>query len=206
MLFDLTLMFGAGKEITYEQFMAFFPQNYYYFNQGELMTVSEVNGETTHLWSLQLGDTFYFGKVDFVTGTLTATYKGITLNSGWNRQLGAYSEIGLFYNSLMLSDCKENFDAITSRYPFDKTISIGNIPNYFSTSRGGQFKSLWVRNDDYTDVADFTAAMAGTTLVYELNTPRVIQLSAQQVYALHGQNNFFPDVINGDIKIKYWTH
>lgn len=49
MVFDLTLMFGAGNEPTLEQFKALFPNDYYPYNAGELKSVSvskfTVNGK-----------------------------------------------------------------------------------------------------------------------------------------------------------------
>lgn len=204
MLFDLTQMFGAGKEPTLEQFWSMFRQEYYAYNPGVITTVDQVNGGTAKVWSVQFNDTVYAGKFDFITGDLTATWKAITLGTGWARQGGAYSNIGLFYNSQMYDDCKVNFDAMLPTYPFYKNTGIGNIENYSATSLGGMSRSLWIRNDDYENAADFEASISGDVLVYELNTPVVIHLTPQQMTTLKGSNNFFSDV--GNMTIKYWTH
>lgn len=39
MLFDLTLMFGEGKEPTAQQFFEMFPDDYYNYNLGEYITI-----------------------------------------------------------------------------------------------------------------------------------------------------------------------
>ena len=39
MLFDLTLMFGEGKEPTAQQFFDMFPDDYYNYNPGEYITI-----------------------------------------------------------------------------------------------------------------------------------------------------------------------
>ena len=38
MLFDLTQMFGSGKEPTLAEFNSYFPENYYEYNTGELLS------------------------------------------------------------------------------------------------------------------------------------------------------------------------
>ena len=46
MIYDLTMMFGAGNEPTIEQFMEYFPADNYPYNAGQEMTVDQVNGSS----------------------------------------------------------------------------------------------------------------------------------------------------------------
>lgn len=110
-LFDLTQMFGEAKaEEIYAMengrgyFLALFPKHYYaYDNNGNLKTVSEVNGDSyRHAafdWSESAG-TVYGGTLDVTNGKLTVThasiasYAGEAINEPWLSSMDVYTAGG----------------------------------------------------------------------------------------------------------------
>ena len=66
----------------------------------------------------------------------------------------------------------------------DQTINMACATNRFGT--------LFIRNTDYTDPADFTTAMSGVKLVYELATPTTTQLTTAENDSIAGLRTFTP--------------
>lgn len=156
------------------------------------------NGTTD---TIALGSTVYGGELDVTSGVLTDSFKNPLVDLGsltWFYSSGS----GLFYsygiNNAYAPQGDNTYiaNAVCDCY---KVTSRANLPNnnYHFSINYSDAVYLSVRNTDYTDTAAFKAAMNGHYLTYELATPQTVQLTAQQVQAILGDNNVFCDT--GDI-------
>ena len=124
-------------------------------------------------------------------GTLTWTYDSESYSYG-------------FFWALLNPEKAQNYNFICSRYA-NREHKKSNIENcevgiYNSNTSG--FKRIIVRDDSFTDVSTFTAAMSGVQLVYELATPLTYDLTAIEVMeTLKGANNIWADC--GPISVDY---
>lgn len=155
---------------------------------NQVTTYEPYNGSTI---TIQLGDTYYWCKLDVVSGLLTVL--GVLVDMGtltWAKQGD-----GFFYSN-NVEGLKIAGDAISSLF---------KIEHYYPTMLRTNC-TLWisdVRNqimahlDGYTVTADFKTAMNGVQLVYELATPTTIQLTPTQVNSLLGTTNLWADT--GDV-------
>ena len=77
--------------------------------------------------------------------------------------------------------------------------------NYINSDDCFHFSSsihaVYIRDTSYSSASEFTTAMSGVQLVYELATPIEVQLSPVQIQALQGINNLWCDT--GDISVDY---
>ena len=224
-VFDITTMFGeekaneiyameqsvAGSGVAY--FKSIFPHDYYDYNTGVSNTMAGiVNGENYHTysvnWQTEAG-TVYGGTLDVKTGVLTLTHK--------------YTELGdknWYYNSVnsqfhfLLLDVKSGIpqtgavpficsDYAPAPHPAAAQVTNGTIGT--GTSAGLSNKTIIVMDTRYSDVASFTAALTANNahLVYELDTPQTVQLTAQQVKMLVGRNNIWTDI--DIVEVTYYT-
>jgi len=78
-----------------------------------------------------------------------------------------------------------------------------STPNFtvgYSTS-SGLLKRVFIGDPNYSNAADFKAAVTGQTLVYRLATPTPISTTPTEISTVEGQNNVFsPD---GDVTVEY---
>ena len=124
-------------------------------------------------------------------GTLTWTYDSESYSYG-------------FFWALLNPEKAQNYNFICSRYA-NREHKKSNIENcevgiYNSNTSG--FKRIIVRDDSFTDVSTFTAAMSGVQLVYELATPLTYDLTALEVLeTLKGTNNIWADC--GPVSVDY---
>lgn len=99
MLFDLTLMFGAGNEpSTVEEFQQQFPAPYYAFNQGSLLSagVTEVKSVGRNLWNLEnrtLGDAGISTNTTPRTWDESKFYYEFTRNNYYYKNEGTFTPI-----------------------------------------------------------------------------------------------------------------
>ena len=63
-------------------------------------------------------------------------------------------------------------------------------------------KVLRIRDERYSDPAAFTSAMGNTQIVYPLETPIVVQLTASQIATIKGDNTISTDS-NGNIEVTF---
>lgn len=134
---------------------------------------------------VNLGGTYYGGTLDVVSGVLTAYFKGI--------DLGDYNytkETGRTINTykVLLSDAKSASSGwIDTGICETYKASTGAMEDAsFSVF---QNKNVYIADDRYSDATSFKTAVTGYKLVYELETPIVIQLTPQQINTLIGENN-----------------
>ena len=78
---------------------------------------------------------------------------------------------------------------------------IGNMDNY-KCKTGSSNNYIYIRNDDYTDAQSFKAAMANSKLIYQLETPYIINLpDGDPINTFIGINNIFAD--SGKVSVKF---
>lgn len=98
-----------------------------------------------------------------------------TLN--WVRSIAAN---GTYYLYAALSNKLSNANMICTAYPTNK-LQYANMPNKSMSSNNAQWfidETAIVLDSDYTDAADFKAAMSGQYLVYEKATPTTETLTS----------------------------
>lgn len=173
--------------------------------KGSTATTYEPYNPNSETITIQLGDTYYGAKLDVVSGVLTVDRVEVDLGSMyWN-----YSASDLrFYNTALanakaVTNVSDVMNGLCDHY---KTVAYRYI-NATSEEDGiiGMFTSgttnyLAVKDTRYTSSSDFTNAVSGTKLVYELATPIEIQLTPTPVNSLEGVNNIWADcgeIING---------
>lgn len=162
------------------------------------------NSTTTAIsWNDEAG-TVYGGSLDVTSGKLTVTHAIIDLGDlSWTYD-SAYTR---FASSI--SGGKSYGTAVRTA-PFIcscyQTISDGRplaqVPN--NSIYNGNSNSVYVKTSDYTDEGQFTTAVTGEKLVYELATPQTYQLTPTQISAIVGTNNIFTDT-NGNTSVEYYT-
>lgn len=162
------------------------------------------NSTTTPItWQDEAG-TVYGGSLDVTSGVLTVTHAIIDLGDlSWTYD-SAYTR---FASSI--SGGKSYGTAVRTA-PFIctcyQTISDGRplsqVPN--NSIYNGNSNSVYIKTSDYTDAGQFTTAVTGEKLVYELATPVTYQLTPTQISAIVGTNNIFTDT-NGDTSLEYYT-
>lgn len=194
-LFDLTAMFGSGNEpSTVEEFEAMFPNDYYQYNAGEIVSAGteEVTvGDTTHTvpeaikalpgygWSAGTARNWvdyenkkYYRCVQSVNlGTLTWTAGGgskITFIASSQKIYGQK----LSYNSNIASNilCSK-YLAKSQNEVWSDAAPVGIATN--ATIDG----YVYVNDTAYTDAVTFKQAMSGVILYYELESPIVTDIS-----------------------------
>ena len=99
MLFDLTLMFGAGNEpTTIAEFTAQFPAPYYAFNNGQLLSagVTEVKSVGKNLWNLAnrtLGDAGEYSNTTPRNWNVSEYYYSFTRNNYYYKNYGTFASV-----------------------------------------------------------------------------------------------------------------
>lgn len=143
-------------------------------------------------YTIALGDTIYGGTVDFDSGVMTVTHSIFDLgDKDWIST--SIDENACFYTTI--SDKTYTDDAKCSHFAFSLRVSSDNT---FSTMLGSATQ-VYVRDEAYSNPADFKTAMSGAKMSYKLATPTTIQLTPQQIQLLKGQNTLTAST--GDISV-----
>lgn len=151
--------------------------------------------------TISLGQTVYGGKLDVLSGELTIDRAMVDLGTlTWVYDTTTHPTWAFFRT--IISERKAGWNNfINSIYPlttsqYDRTgDKVITGASYYSG------KNIIVRDTSYTDATAFKTAVTGQQLVYELATPIEIQLSANQLNSLYGQNNIWAD--SGDAEVEY---
>lgn len=207
LMFDLTLMFGAGNEpSTVEEFQQMFPADYYEFNTGELLSagVTEVvskdsNNATLQTYSIpaeikslegygwSISDTIY-NYIDFERKVFIKRVGAVDLGTlVCNYNPSAYNG---FFNlvppSNAIGTINGGRNGVCERYTLVKNISTSTFSQMDKVMwlsnwsiYGGNY---WYFRDSsyaYTDEgsAQFKASLSGVYMYYELATPVEIDIS-----------------------------
>lgn len=163
--------------------------------------------------NIPFGQTVAKGKLDVLSGVLTITHKAITLdgtqavaNRNWRPQANS---VGWLYSSI-LTDVKRPIITELPDAKSDKLQTVtynalfsNDIDSFGIVNSGAYTLAVRVRDTSLTtDTAINTwLAQNPITIMYEIDTPQVIQLNANQVTALLNENNIWCDT--GDTEVKY---
>lgn len=196
-LFDLTVMFGAGNEpTTVEEFEAMFPNDYYQYNAGEIVSAGTEEvavGDTAHKipeaikalpgygWSAGTARNYvdyenkkYYQCVDSMDlGTLNwnfNTTSGVGKHFYGRVDPAKFKYLGVFGTTVYNVLCSKYRTVSRSSSVFvDKTITIDGADTRVS--------QIQVKDSAYTDATAFKQAMQGVMLYYELANPIITDIS-----------------------------
>ena len=177
------------------------------YNMGAQTTIvasdlQYLNVSATHRSiSISLGDTYYSGTVDVLTGVLTVTHKQIDVgNKIW-------SETGtsIFYCSTSDMAALTGANVLCDTYLTANNASgTGSAGSWTDLTIRGQTtgERIFIKDLSFETAAAFKTGRTGTKIVYPLATPTTIQLTPQEVESLLGDNTLWSDA-NGDLTVTY---
>ena len=165
----------------------------------DFATLCQAFGITGNTYTISFGQTVYSAILDVLTGVLSITHAIVDLGDlTW--RYGSGSQV--FYTE-DITDMSEAIPfsnmACSAFETLNSPISLSNMTNY-SIKRGNSDSNkgiIYVKDTDYTDTDDFTTAVTGMKLVYELAEPIEIDITPTVISTLIGDNVIFADV--GDI-------
>lgn len=156
--------------------------------------------------TLQLGDTYYGGTLDVLTGEMRVT-KGYS-DAGsltWYKH-ATYGNV--FYaggGSLGVKAGETGaIQIISNAYKPVGCCPIATLSTSdISVTIQQGYPTICICDDSHIndDAPTFKSAVSGVQLVYELATPIIIPLTATEISSLQGQNNVWADT--GDVTIEY---
>lgn len=158
--------------------------------------------------------TVYGGSVDLTSGTLTVTHGMFTIdsinwyNEGSNTSRQMWSMIGNNLPDVKPAQSQNNLpNAISTIFKPEIGSSTTTYSPYMISFLRLYPKRLTItfEPNQYANVDEMKAAMAGVPIVYELETPITYQLTPTDIKLLRGENNIFSNS-NGNIILTYWTH
>lgn len=149
-LYDLTMMFGEGNEPTEEEFFKLFPNHYYPYNTGELMSLNTQSIKTVGFNQLNLMRT----EMVSVSSTPT-TPKDFNENQIWlDFAHNGYSDTNKFYNIKELTVNKivaQSSSNATSGYGLGFPIKVFPNTSYYVNTQGANV-SIYIGFFDYRGV------------------------------------------------------
>ena len=199
--FSATMLELGSASSTYEPYSNICPISGWDSVNVVVSPTQSAEDGTTH--TATFDETVYGGTVDLVSGVLTIDRAYVDLGTlTWTYQSGQ----GRFLSSGVSSAIKApatngyTINVISSSYKYMSLNSLGLTSNVtgcaISTTR-----NVYVKDPAYTDATAFKTAMNGVQLVYELATPRTIQLDPQTINTLVGVNNVWAN--SGDVSVTY---
>lgn len=158
-----------------------------------------VNGSTAQI---SLGQDVYNGIIDPISGKLIIYSKYMILSDKtWNYN-GQY---GFMYTSTIAdmratpnTDIAPFLNSDCYKAGTGQQTGSGAVNNTIAVSS----KTLRIRDERYTDPTAFTSAMGNTQIVYPLDVPIEVQLTASQIATIKGDNTISTDS-NGDIEVTF---
>lgn len=152
--------------------------------------------------NIQLGQTVYRARINITTGQGIIDMAGVTDLSqlDWTKyDVGGNN----LYRSEELNIKKTGTqydlpDLLCSAYPVVRQAERKNMTMSMPTNSN----HVDIINNNYSNVSDFKASLAGKQMAYEMATPVTIQLTPEQIEALLGVNNVWHDG-NGNTEVKY---
>lgn len=157
------------------------------------VNVTHTSGEMSAPVSLDFGQTVYGGTIDLTTGLLRITHNGVKIRDNYWLYMADFK-----YFHTTISAIKRNTDAgkileglmceaYANRTP--SQAGSGDI----NGSIAGLRDSVRIKDLAYDNPTDFVNAMGDYLIVYPLETPIEIQLTAQEIEAFIGTNVIFAD-------------
>ena len=158
-----------------------------------------VNGSAV---TIALGDTYYFGELDVISGDLVITSKGFAINEkSWNYN-SQYGFMGISLPDIKTPDNNIPMPGlICEAYTTRRASASGSNPVNYTIS-GVAPSGVRILDTNYTTSAAFIADMGNYKIVYPLAAPVTISLTAQQIAAVKGVNTITSDT-NGVIEVTY---
>lgn len=157
------------------------------------VNVTHTSGEMSAPVSLDFGQTVYKGTIDLTTGLLRIIHNGVKIRDiDW----GYFATYKYFQAPISAIKRNTNVDGIleglmcegyANRTP--KQAGSGDIDG----SIAGINDAIRIKNLAYDNPTDFVNAMGDYLIVYPLETPIEIQLTAQEIEALVGTNVIYAD-------------
>lgn len=155
----------------------------------------------TDTYTFTFGKNIYRGYIDWLNGKVIANYVVIDLGDlEWNLAPGATR---FYTNSISDISLEADFtNMFCSNYNvISSAVSFSNMPDK-SIKRGQSSANISIRDLDYTDASDFTTAVTGQKLAYELATPMEILLTPSQIIkSIIGLNSIASNT--GDLDVKF---
>lgn len=197
-LFDLTEMFGAGKEMLGRfSFLYNFPNNYYEYDvSGDLVPFTIP---------------VYGGSINVSTGVLTIDRYNVDLGYLYWKYSAAQASSGKYRKA-----CTEAiFEPVSPTSIVPDLISSGYVAQSndlsYRCAEGVAISSnaagtIYIFDERYAaqnDMPDFANAVRGVTVCYKMFSPVTFQLSPAEVTTLLNENNIWAD--SGDISVTYRT-
>ena len=157
------------------------------------------------VYNADLNDTYYGGTLDLASGVLTVTHKLVDIGTKTitKRDEGSYFVI-TGVSERKYGSTSSGIVGISNGYEFYGNATSGTLVSNLQNGQFGYYAtsvSIMVRNDGYTDADSFKAAMSGVYICYEVNNPQIVQLTAQEVESICGQNNIWAD--SGQVYVEY---
>ena len=160
----------------------------------------DVNGNT---FTVAFGQTVYGGVYD-KSGRLTITWAGVDMGSlTW--EVIEYQGISYKVSNSIASTVKAptaSSETANIKCSIFKNVSRDELDNYNFVICIDPNKNIDIIDNDYSTASDFTNAMSGIILAYELATPIVIDVDAISPSAIAGTNTITSDCI-GDVSVSY---
>lgn len=152
-------------------------------------------------YTIDLNGTRYGGTLDVTTGVLTVTHGIVDLGTlTWSLYYGTvYANV--IGAKLPQSGAIANI--ICSQYKASNITSVlAKSENGIIAINEGQSRvNLYDASLSDKTAGEVKTALNGVQLVYELATPQVVQLTAEQVMILKNQNNIWTD--SGEVEVTY---
>ena len=161
-------------------------------------TASTYEAYRGNQYTISLGDTRYGGTLDVTSGVLTVD-KGYVNLTGSEDAWGWSS--GTLRPHILLSGTKNNGVLQTNMYPYT---SSNIVINNTCTMNAGSGLDIWVADSvNAPDLASWKTFLGTHNLqvVYELASPVTVQLTAQEIATLKGNNVLFCDA--GSVSVDY---
>lgn len=155
-------------------------------------------------YPISLGQTVYGGTLDVLSGVLTINKGMVSLGSlTWAKETNGNRFSASIPNTFKQISGGVVINAICSMYKVSSRDFVLSTNNAFSVhySAGANYLNIHDDNAYSTMTAEqFKTYLNGQTLVCELQTPITVQLTANQVTTLLGNNNIFAD--SGDVTVE----
>ena len=160
-------------------------------------------------YTIDLNGTRYGGTLDVTSGVLTLTHEIVDLGDftwayhGGDGVPNTFSTTGLTtykYDASVKAMCSAyDFDGVVMGVDRMNSKPLGAFCFFYEESQPNT-RTLYIKNVEMTN-NEFKTFVTGQKLVYELATPQTIQLTAEEVELLQGNNTLFGDT--GDISLTY---
>lgn len=154
--------------------------------------------------TIDLGGTRYGGELNVLTGELTVTHKAYTMDGTETWKSGNYGYGRRYYTTNKITDALNGQYIMMSSAlpPYDEN---GNIWLRIDTAEAANQMDLRMKTAYplFNTLAEWTTYLTNNpiTFLYELATPITVQLTANQMQTLIGQNAIWADT--GDTSVEY---